>query len=269
MRILKIMLIVLILCVVSTLSLSCRSAPDTVSEAQVVAVQRGDLIIDITAVGNLAFAYEEELTFEVSGTVGEVLVEVGDSVEEGQVLAELDAASIIELQEAVSQAEISLEQARINLEEARNSYTELDVAQAEAAVADAKVALDAAQEALEDAENPYTETDIAWAELAVINAKIALDKAEENLERARERYVRNRSVPEWRRDYEQKQKELTIAEFDIAEAEETLVETKAGADPLEVEQKQKQLTLAQANLKEAEDDLAEIQAWIEGDVDSL
>ena len=41
----------------------------------------GDPIIDITAVGNLAFSHQEELTFEVSGTVGEVLVEVGDSVE--------------------------------------------------------------------------------------------------------------------------------------------------------------------------------------------
>ena len=52
-----------------------------VTEDQLVTVQRGDLTIDITAVGNLAFAYEEELTFEVSGTVGEVLVEVGDPVE--------------------------------------------------------------------------------------------------------------------------------------------------------------------------------------------
>ncbi|GAH08417.1 unnamed protein product, partial [marine sediment metagenome] len=60
------------------------------TEEQLVAVQRGDLTIDITAVGNLAFACKEELTFEVSGTVGEVLVEVGDSVEEGQVLANLD-----------------------------------------------------------------------------------------------------------------------------------------------------------------------------------
>ena len=81
MRILKIMLIVLVLCVVSALLPSCRSASDTVSEAQVVTVQRGDLTIDITAVGNLAFSHQEELTFEVSGTVGEVLVEVGDPVE--------------------------------------------------------------------------------------------------------------------------------------------------------------------------------------------
>ena len=104
MRILKIMLIALVLCVVSTLSMSCGSESDSaaVTEDQVVTVQRGDLTIDITAIGNLAFSHQEELTFEVSGTVGEVLVEVGDSVTEGQVLAELDNTSIISLQEAVA-----------------------------------------------------------------------------------------------------------------------------------------------------------------------
>ena len=77
------MLIVLVLCLVSALSIGCGSESDltAVTEEQVVTVQRGDLTIDITAVGNLAFSHQEELTFEVSGTVGEVLVEVGDSVE--------------------------------------------------------------------------------------------------------------------------------------------------------------------------------------------
>jgi multidrug efflux pump subunit AcrA (membrane-fusion protein) len=276
MRILRVMLIVLALCVVGTLSISCGPESDTtaVTGEQLVAVQRGDLIIDITAVGNLAFSYQEELTFEVGGTVGEVLVEDGDSVEEEQVLAKLDDTSIISLQETVSQAEINLEQARINLRDAEENLeeaqhpSELDVAQAEASVANAKVALEAAQEALEEAENPYDESDITQAELAVINAEIALDKAEDDFKRAWDRYVSNRTVPEWRWDYEQKQKELAIAEFDLAEAEDDLADMKDGADTLEVEQKQKQLAVAQANLKEAEDDLAEIQAWIEGDVGS-
>ncbi len=260
MRILKIMLIVLVLCVVSALSISCGRESDltAVTEEQVVAVQRGDLTVDITAVGNLAFSHHEELTFGVGGTVEEVLVEVGDSVEEGQVLVELDDTSIILLQEAVIQARINLRDAEENLEEAQTPYTELDVAQAEASVANAKVALEAAQKALEEAENPYTESDITQAELAVINAEIALDRAQDNYERAKEKYNRNWTVPEWILDYKQKQKELAIAEFELAEAEETLVEMMAGADPLEVEQKQKQLALTQANLEEAENDLAEL-----------
>ena len=268
-RILKIMLVVLVVSVVGVLSTGCGAGSDAavVTEEQMVTVQRGDLTIDITAVGNLAFAHREELTFEAGGTVSEILVEVGDRVEEGQVLAELDNTSIISLQEAVAQARINLENAEENLEEVQNPYTELDIAQAEAAVVNAMVALEAAREALEEAENPSTESDIVQAELAVINAEIAQDRAQDNFERAEAQYKRNRSVQAWEWDYEQKQKELAIAEFNLAEAEETLVEMMAGADPLEVEQKQKQLAVAQANLEEADDALAEIEAWIEGVID--
>jgi len=250
MRISKIMLISLVICVVSVLSISCGPESDSavVAEEQVATVQRGDLTIDITAVGNLAFSHQEGLTFESDGTVEGVLVEVGDYVEEGQVLAKLDDASIISLQEAVAQAKINLRDAE--------SAEEAAVTLAESAVADARVALEDAQEALEDAEDPYSELDIAQAELDVINAEIALERAQEDLDRARERYVKNRTVTEWAQDYKQKQKELDVAELDLAEAEETLAEVRAGADPLEVEQKQKQLALAQANLKEAEEELA-------------
>ena len=257
-RILTLVLTAFILSGVTVSLLACGSdsGSTAVTEEQVVAVQRGDLTIDITAVGNLAFTHEEELTFGVEGTVGEVLVEVGDSVEEGQVLAELDDTSIISLQKAVVQARINLSNAGDN---------ESDIIQAELDVVNAKIALMTTQEAYEKALSPYDESDITQAELAVINAEIALDNAEDDFERAEERYNRNWTVPEWILDYEQEQKELAIAEFDLADAEETLAEMEAGADSLEVEQKQKQLAVAQANLKEAEDDLAEIQAWIEGD----
>ena len=71
--------------------------------------------------------------------------------------------------------------------------------------------------------------------------------------------------PEWSLNYQQKTAQLTVAELNLAEAEETLTKMQAGADPLDVEQKQKQLALAQANLTKAEDALAEIQ----GGADSL
>jgi len=276
-RILTLVLTAFILSGLAVSLLACGQDSDStaVTEEQVVAVQRGDLIVDITAVGNLAFSYQEELIFGVGGTVSEFLVEVGDSVEEGQVLAKLDDTSIISLQKAVvqaeinlEQAEINLEQAEINLEQAQNPYTESDIIQAELSVINAEMALKTAEENLEKAQNPYTESNIVQAELAVINAEAALDRAQESFERAEEQYNRNWTYPPWILEYEQTQKKLALAEFDLAEAEETLAEMQAGADPLDVEQKQKQLAVAQANLKEAEDDLAEIQAWIEGDVGS-
>ena len=73
MRTIKIMLIILVLSIVGPLSISCgpRSDAAVVTEEPLVTVQRGDLTIDTTAVGNLAFSRREELTFEAGGTVGE------------------------------------------------------------------------------------------------------------------------------------------------------------------------------------------------------
>ncbi len=248
MRISRVIPIFLAVCLVGVLLISCgpESDPAAVAEEQITAVRRGDLTIDITTVGNLAFSRQEELTFKAEGTIGEVLVDVGDSVAGGQRLARLDDTSTTSLQQAVVRAKIELREAE--------SAVAVAVTQAEAAVADARVALEAAREALEDTE--YTESDIVQAELAVINAEIALDRAEDDFEKARYKYVQNRSVPERAQDYRQKQQELEIAEFDLVDAEETLAEVKAGADPLQVEQKQQQLALAQANLQETEETLA-------------
>ena len=69
-------------------------------EFQPATVQRGDITIDITAAGNLALSRTEDLAVDLfygqsgasgtKGTIGEVLVEEGDSVTEGQVLVTID-----------------------------------------------------------------------------------------------------------------------------------------------------------------------------------
>lgn len=55
-----------------------------------VPVQRRDIIHTITATGNVQPARQVDLRFARSGRVQEVLVQVGDRVEEGQLLARLD-----------------------------------------------------------------------------------------------------------------------------------------------------------------------------------
>ena len=113
-KIVKIILVALILVGLAVSQFGCNSASDEAeaSENQVVTVQRGDLAIDITAVGNLLFSHEEELAFEVAGTVGEVLVEIGDSVEEEQALVKLD---ISEWEEQIDALERSLTTAERSL----------------------------------------------------------------------------------------------------------------------------------------------------------
>lgn len=95
MKITKIVLMVLIITVMLAIPLSgCSSGPaeTDATESQVFTVQRGNLVVDIAAAGNLALSRTEDLTFEIAGTVEEALVEEGDSVTEGQVLVRLDAS---------------------------------------------------------------------------------------------------------------------------------------------------------------------------------
>jgi len=160
MRTLKLILIVLILGSITVPLISCRSESETeaVLENQVITVQRGDLTIDITAAGNLALAYTAEPAFEIAGYVEEVLVEEGDTVEEGQVLASLDTTS---LQQTVKTAGQNLRTDEIDLEKATDSYRKItypysyrtlnfDVPAAVSLANDAQRELDEAMEVMQE-----------------------------------------------------------------------------------------------------------------------
>ena len=153
MRILSVILIVFALGGLAVSLPGCGSESDQgdLAENQVVTIQRGNLTIDITAVGNLALSRTEDLAFDIfyqEATVEEVLVEEGDMVEEGQLLAKLDASEwenelstlengvttaerqltsterqLTSKEQDLIQAEINLRNAEIALGEARDLYT--------------------------------------------------------------------------------------------------------------------------------------------------
>ena len=175
-KLFKIVLI-LVLCGVGAFLLISAFKPESapVSENQVVAVQRGDLTIDITGSGNLVLSLTEDLAFEISGTVEEVMVEEGESVEEGQVLAKLDTSEwdkeVITLERDQLQAEINLENAELPLDKAEEETTttvtgdirvttttdpkEIKIKELQVELAEAR--LEDTQEALEEALNASPE----------------------------------------------------------------------------------------------------------------
>jgi RND family efflux transporter MFP subunit len=128
MKILKMMLIILVLCSFGVVALSCGSeSSSTVEQNQLATVQRGNITVEITASGNLALSVTEDLAFEMAGTVEEVLVEDGESVEEGQVLAKLDTSEweteLVTLERSLLEAQISLDNAKLALEQAEGETT--------------------------------------------------------------------------------------------------------------------------------------------------
>jgi RND family efflux transporter MFP subunit len=178
MKVLKLALITLALCSVSILSLGCPN-PDAESEpeSQVVTVQRGDLTVDITASGNLALSRMEDLAFDIPGraqeiTVEEILVEEGDSVEEGQLLARLDMS---EWDDVLTNLGLDLLQAEINLENAELSLDKAEAATITLITGDIIYS------------NNFDEEEIDILELRLVLTEAQLEDAQKVLEEALEK----------------------------------------------------------------------------------
>ena len=94
-----------------------READDGLAEdQQLIPVQRGDLVNDVSISGSLAYSERETLTFGSQGALGRIEVEEGQTVAANEVLATLDAASIGSLEKAVAEAEVELKDAQDALE---------------------------------------------------------------------------------------------------------------------------------------------------------
>jgi multidrug resistance efflux pump len=110
---------------------------------------------EIAVLGTIAENETADLAFLSSGTVSEVFVQAGDTVEAGTVLARLDAESA---QIAVNQARLSLENAEINLADllAPPDEDDLDVA---------RLGVVSAQASYSDAADTGTDEQIAQQQI--------------------------------------------------------------------------------------------------------
>jgi multidrug resistance efflux pump len=225
-----------------------------------------------------------ELRFDIGGDVAGVLVQEGDVVAEGDLLARLEAA---DLERAVAQADLSLNQAQVRLgqaqlklEQLQEPADEADIRQAEHAVDQAAAAIKAAQldltavldstslnETLEDAEEVYEDMQHKYeARLEmyksgeepdywfVDQAQERLDDAKLDLDRIRQQG--NAQLQDARNAVQQ-------AEQSYQEAQDALAELLEGADPLDVGAAQRDIEAAQLDVEVAELSLAEAQSNLE------
>jgi len=82
-----------------------------------VAVERGDIIIIVSATGFLSSQASEEVKFSKHGRIREIVVQEGDYVKEGQILATLEddqeRLTLLQAENAVKEAESELQSARL------------------------------------------------------------------------------------------------------------------------------------------------------------
>ncbi len=134
--------VVLALCVAG--GLFVRNQMSTVQAqlagtGEVVTAFVGDLAAGTTATGEVSTRQSAQLVLPTSGTVAEVVVQVGDVVQAGDVLVRLDTAV---LERAVTDAEQSLIIQEANLAALQEPATAVSIAAAEASVASAQAQLD-------------------------------------------------------------------------------------------------------------------------------
>jgi len=106
-------LIALALLVGGVVAAGALRAGTEIDPSKLAAVERGDIARSVVATGKIEPLAKVELKSKASGIVKKLMVDYGDTVSEGQVLAELDKE---ELQARVREARASLLAARANLE---------------------------------------------------------------------------------------------------------------------------------------------------------
>lgn len=154
-----------------------RPAEEVVeAEPQRVIATRGRLTTTIELSGSAAAASSADLTFAVGGTVTAIEVTVGQTVEQGDVLARLDDSEALRRLET---AEVQLRLAEIALEELLDDPAVADLAAAERAVLAAEAQVAGAQLTLQRLTDPPDQSEIHQAEQSVANARNQLSTAEE------------------------------------------------------------------------------------------
>ncbi|MFQ6059560.1 MAG: efflux RND transporter periplasmic adaptor subunit [Anaerolineae bacterium] len=180
--------------------------------ANTALVRRGAITARVEAMGMVRAAREAHLSLKMGGTVQRIFVQVGERVEEGQVLLTLDTS---ELERKVREAELNLEVQKLQLAEVRAGPSDAEIEIAKANLRRATVAREAAQAAYDEITD---EEDAATSPEAV-----ALEQAKTDYERARAEFERavEGATPE---EIELLEKQVALAEVALEEAKARLAE---------------------------------------------
>ncbi len=206
--------------------------------------------------GKLAPKEYVDLAFNMGGAVSELLVQEGDAVQAGQVIARLDQGP--RLASAVSAAELEAVNARQALK-SLNEDAEVNTAAALQAVAAARDAVRDAERYLNNLNKGSRQTDIDSATADVIVLKDKLDSAQEDYAR----YERKPEDDVTRATYLSK---LADAQRKYDNAVRLLNNLQGSPNEIDLSIADASLSLAQARLALAESDYADVQSGPDPDL---
>ena len=226
------------------------SAAQPGDETRSATVERGEMLVTVSASGVVEPQTRVGLTFESPGRVSEVAVDVGDAVEAGDVLARLDSGQL-ELRVQQAQAALALAEAQLaqlqagpRPEEVAAAEANVRALQSQVAAADAN--LDQVEGGVGDAQIAAARSDLA---AAVARQKAAADTYEMTLQCfgfTLPTGEKRKICPALGAPEEQARFNLEAADKALAAAQARLDELLAGADADEVRASQSDVWAAAA-----------------------
>lgn len=240
------------------------------STLQTATVRQGDLVIRASGTGTLIAVTESDLVFGTSGKLENILVKVGDKVEAGQLLAQLDDSSqqiklaqakqtLLELTSpaAIATAQQSVAQAQKDVYNAQVALNSLKIGVNEALLTNAEASLTLALRQEEKAQEAYdkiaymSHDESQWA----ITYQ-ALYAAQQQRKTA-QYYVNLYLAKPTQRQIDEAEATLALAKASLVESQNLLAALTGGEVPADATGTAlAQLNQEKLNLQSAEDDLA-------------
>lgn len=196
-------LLLLVVVLVAAIAVAVLGKPQPIPPERIVRVERGDIARSVVAVGQVEPLSKVEVKSKANGIIQALLVDVGDAVEEGQILVELDK-DYLDAQVRQARATMDGEEANLQVALAAEAKARIEAANPETefigrefnrvkALVDQNIA---SPQALDDAQRNHemslnrkllleaavrsSGAQVVQAQARVAAARAALDQAEEN-----------------------------------------------------------------------------------------
>jgi HlyD family secretion protein len=247
-----------------------RQAAAQAPTYETIDVARGSIASTVSATGNIEPEAEVSLSFRSAGRIEQVLVTPGQTVQAGQVLAQLETT---DLTLAVAQARVSLEISQAQLGKLETPPDPNDIATAQAAVEVAQASVAGAEAALRSAQASYQDLLAGPSEAQQTVNLAQVRQAEATLKVAQQAYNQVRNLPNIGELPQSAELERATIAYEVAKAQAALTEepptqAQTAAALNQIAQAQVQLRQAQSNVVTAQDNLQTLLAGpAQADVD--
>lgn len=227
-----------------------------------VPAEAKNVTLRITASGKVVPVQSVNLSPKTSGQLVDLLVEQGDRVKQGQVIARMDDA---DLQSQLIQTRAKLANAQSQLDKARNGSRPEEIAQAKARLAQAQAQLDQARNGtrLEEIEQAQAQVESAQARVNLASSRVQRNRnlyqlgaiSQDTLDEvlADDRSARASLIESQRRlaqlEKGSRQEEIALRQAAATEARQALRQLENGSRPEDIAQAQASVNAAIGELK--------------------